>query len=211
MRQNEQSKRGNQARPSDRATLAGRLSEVHPANIRQGLQILEEFADAQMRDAAFTAGHGGTHSEAEELAVTLQVVLRDRDAFDSILIDYIRLLSMVRTFLTRQGGNELAINQINRIEKALAVEDAAADPAPILRAGHWLKSKAVIVAALSLALLIWDISSDDLLLWQIIAALGLVGCIGGAAFRIGQRLQTPVLTSSAEVGKAPGNMVDRRS
>jgi hypothetical protein len=202
MRQNnDPSNKGKNAQPLNRAlTLAGQLSGVHHVDVQQTLQILTEFARAEMRDASFASPTGGTHSEAEELGATLIMVRNEVDAesFTAFLHDYVRLLGMVRTFLTRQGGNTLAIAEIDRITKGLAVEEAViTDPAPVRRAGiqPWLKSKAVIVAAIALALHVWDISSDGLMLWQIIAAIGLVGCIGGAAFRIGQRLQTPVTTS----------------
>jgi hypothetical protein len=214
------SNQGNQARPSDHAnTLAQQLQSIHPADLFQGAHILAEFAGEAMRDASFTAGYGGTFSETEELAATIIVVLRDSPKeFSSLLPDYVRLLGMVRAFCVRQGGNELAIAQLNRITKALAVDAdvavIAADPAPARRAAHWLKGKAVIVAAIALAFLVWDISSDDLLLWQIVAALGLVAVICGAAFRIGQRsrmLQTPVITSPVVAGKVPGGMAGRQS
>lgn len=61
---------------------------------------------------------------------------------------------------------------------------------------RWYHGIAAPAAAICVALLLWDISSDHLPLWQIIAAIGLVLAICGAAFRLGQRLQTPVSLSA---------------
>jgi hypothetical protein len=63
-----------------------------------------------------------------------------------------------------------------------------------------MKDKATIAAAVCLAFLLWDISSDGLPLWQIIAAVLLVATICAAGYRLG-RLQTPVLSFQVVSGK----------
>jgi len=193
------SNRENQARPADRAqTLAEQLQSIHPADLFQGAHILAEFAGEAMRDTSFTAGHGGTFSEEEELAITIKVVLRDSPKeFSSLLPDYARLLGMVRTFLVRQGGNTLAISQIDRIVKALAVDDAAAVVAAPAPAGlqPWLKDKAVIAAAVCLSLLLFDLTSDHFPIYQLLAAIALIAGVCPLMFRIGAKhgsIQTPV-------------------
>lgn len=202
MRQdNNSSIKGNQARPSDRAaTLAGRLASVHPADVLQGSTILAEFAGSNMQDPAYTAGHGGTHSQTEELAATVIAVLRSSPReFSGLLPDYVRLLGMVRAFLIRQDGNALAIAQLDRIAKALAVEDAAVIAAAPARPGlrQIVHDKAVIAAAVCLALLLFDLTSDHFPIWQLLAAIALLAGVCPLMFRIGAKhgsLQTPVKT-----------------
>jgi hypothetical protein len=51
-------------------------------------------------------------------------------------------------------------------------------------------------AGICVAALIWVLVSDHMPLWQLLAALVLVGAFGGLVFRLGQKaatgLQTPV-------------------
>jgi hypothetical protein len=201
MRQdNHSSNKGNQARPLDRAqTLAGQLARVHHADLRTTLEILTEFTGTHMQDASFVSPTGDTHSAAEELALTLLMVWRDRDVFHEVLRDYGHLLNMVRAFLVRQGGNTLATCQIDRIVKALAVDaDAAviADPAPArpnLR--QLIRDKAIIAAAVCIALLLWDLTADHFPIWQLLCAIALIASVCPLMFRIGAKhgsIQTPV-------------------
>jgi cobalamin biosynthesis Mg chelatase CobN len=195
MRQNDNSSNRDKARPADRATtLAERLQSLHHANIRQGLEVLGKFASEEMQDA-----------QAEELAATLRVVWRDKDVFDAIMIDYLHLLNMVKAFLIRQGGNSLAVAQLNRIENGLDVStfhgehgtSAVVDVPPVRR---WLMDKAVIAAAILLALFAWNVISGHCEPWRLLFAIVLVAGICGAAFRAGQRLQTSVSIGRVAAG-----------
>jgi hypothetical protein len=203
MRQdNHSSNRDNQARPADRAnTLAGRLSAVHHADLVKGATILAEFAGSNMQDPAFSKGHE-TNSEAEELAYTVLAVLRsDPKEFDGILPEYMRLLGLVRAFLIGQGGNALAIAQLDRIETALAStfhgEHGTTAAVDVPRVRRWLMDKAVIAAAILLALFVWNATSGHCETWRLLAAIALVAGVCPLMLRIGAKhasLQTPVKT-----------------
>lgn len=196
---NNSSTKGNQARPADRATLAGRLASIHSADVLQGASILAGFASEAMQDATFTAGHG-THSQAEELACTIVAILRDSPKeFSNILPDYLQLLAIVRAFIVRQDAHNAAIAQFDRITSCLAMNDIgviqnAAPVRPGLR--QWrqiMRDKAVIAAAVLMAVFFWAVTSAHCATWHILAAIALVLGICGAAFRAGQHgLQTPV-------------------
>jgi hypothetical protein len=191
------------------SALATALALIHPGDILAGAQTLAIFAGVEMADSNFTAGYD-THSEAEELAYTVMAVLSgDPKEFANVLPSYVRLLGMVRQF-SAVAGNAQASAAIDRISIALTAAAPPSLPAvQPLALRNWFHDKAVIVAAIALGLLIWDISSDGLMLWQIIAAILLVGCICGAAFRTGQRLQTPVLLSGQVQDKGSPGRVDR--
>jgi hypothetical protein len=73
------------------------------------------------------------------------------------------------------------------------------------KAGVFWKNGAAIALAACVALFFWDIGSDDLPVWQIIAALTLVAGIAGIVYRIGRdsaaRALASLLTSGKELAR----------
>ncbi len=92
---------------------------------------------------------------------------------------------------------DLVLVQLRRIRNHFWGNDATplpsgAQPRHLSRA---LSSHLAAVAGICVAALVWDLVSDHMPLWQLLAALVLVGAFGGVAFRLGQKAATGLETS----------------
>jgi hypothetical protein len=217
----------NRAAPPSSAQLtklASDLAGVHPSDLNQLLQVITQFGwqlHPEDRDAPFPPAEplDGIR-KIIEMSRTLWLVHPSEvkgEGFAGFIGECGRLLELAQAYFASisfasSGFASIEASavcaQLDRIAASLAGHNAAVITLP---SRQLIRDKVVIAAAIALGLLVWDITSDDLMLWQIISALGLVAVICGATFRIGQRsqIQTSGTTSRVVVGKGPERTLGR--
>jgi hypothetical protein len=190
--------------------FAERLSSLHPADIRHILWAIAEFGYqfyplVDVHSDAPVKFVDPLH-EATDSAHTLGVVFREVSeySFPEFMADVARVFDLAIDYFTsacndgRRRDAYLVLVQLRHLRNSLGC-DGAGTPLP-LSAQHQQPSRALsshlaIFAGICVAALIWDLLSDHMPLWQLLAALLLVGAFGGLVFRLGQKAATRLRTS----------------
>jgi hypothetical protein len=188
--------------------LAGQLAGVHPSDLDTLLKTLCEFGWQFYPEQKNTIPEEGSLTglvEVLEKAHVLWIVHPDLTtegdggaSFLDFLDDVGRLLELARTYFASIEGS-IVCEQLERIAANLNLQSASAaviaDPAPVRRTVRWFQDKAIIAAAVCLALLVTDLCSDHFPIWQLLAAIALISGVCPLMYRIGAKhgsLQTPV-------------------
>jgi hypothetical protein len=181
--------------------FADRLSSLHPADIRHTLWAIAEFGYQfyPVLDKAPAKFVDQLH-EATDSAFTLVVVFREVSEFGfrEFMDDVAKVFDLAIGYFTsayNDGENQdacLVLAQLRHRRSSLAGAGAPVSAQHLNRAPSGYLAT---IAGICVAVLIWDLVSDHMPLWQLLAALLLVGAFGGLAFRLGKKTATGLETS----------------
>jgi hypothetical protein len=181
--------------------FADRLSSLHPADIRHILWAIAEFGYQFYPVVSDTPDEFVDQlHQAADSAHTLGVVFREVSefGFEDFMADVARVFDLAIGYFTsayKDGENHdayLVLVQLRHLRSGLKCPGAAT---PAQQASRAPNSHLAIIAGICVAALIWDLVSDHMPLWQLLAALLLVGAFGGLAFRLGKKAATGLETS----------------
>ncbi|HKD80992.1 MAG TPA: hypothetical protein VKH81_14945 [Candidatus Angelobacter sp.] len=182
--------------------FADRLSSLHPADIRHILWAIAEFGYQfyPVIDPGAPAEFADQLHEATDSAHTLGVVFRQVSefGFQEFMGDVAKVFDLAIGHFTSSYNDEnhdayLVLIQLRHLRSSLVYAGAAAPAAQHF--DREASSHLAIVAGICVAALIWVLVSDHMPLWQLLAALLLVGAFGGLAFRLGKKAATGLETS----------------
>lgn len=202
MQRNESSRSVVRPASAQLRAFADRLSTLHPADIRHILWAIAEFGYQfyPVIDPDAPPEFVDQLHEATDSAHTLGVVFRQvsESGFQEFMGDVARVFELaIGHFMSTYNDGEnhdayLVLVQLRQLRRSLVCPGAAASAQHLHREPS---SHLAIIAGICVAALIWVLVADHVPLWQLLAALLLVGAFGGLAFRLGKKAATGLKAS----------------
>jgi hypothetical protein len=183
----------------DEEELAETILAVLHRDAKMAGELLPDYGrllDA-VNDHCFIFAEGAAGDAAEQSAAAL--VCRELDRIELNLGTYPHgeapSLNPVESYLMELSPAVMARILTRQSEGYKPERMTAAEVMPVRRAFRWFQDKAVIAAAVCLALLLWDLTSDHFPIWQLLGAIALLSGVCPLMYRIGAKhgnVQTPV-------------------